>query len=496
VKASRWPSSTLSTLIGVAALLVASAAVPLLGTLAVPAGAAVTTSANAAVATGNINSPSSKTQPEDTSSRLNDVSCTSSAFCMAVGTYQQCTTSCSLLGLIETWNGTDWSIVPSPDPSPSNTTLSSVSCTSPAFCVAVGSYNPPPATDTLIESWDGSEWSVVSSPNVGTSNNFTNVSCSDPTFCMAIGGDGMANPNLSEIWDGSTWSVVPSVDVDNGDGSPNSVSCTSSTFCLAVGGIGLGGASQFFDTLAAVWNGSSWSVIATPNPGDPSSDFASVSCLSPTSCVAAGQLVNGNEENTLVENWDGTNWTAAPSTNDEVGVFTEAVSCVSTPTRFCFMQSVNSETWDGSTWSISPGPPVDLRVGLSCSSPTFCAAVSTYSATAVYLWNGSSWTSVNAPIEDALSITTATLPGGTVGVGYSSALVANGGNPPYKWKLVKGGGRLPAGLKLNKSTGVISGTPGKRSTTSTFTVEVSDTKTTTRPPIQNIAQTVLSIAIS
>jgi hypothetical protein len=36
-------------------------------------------------------------------------------------------------------------------------------------------------------------------------------------------------------------------------------------------------------------------------------------------------------------------------------------------------------------------------------------------------------------------------------------LTASGGAHPYKWKLVSSA--LPKGLKLNKKTGVISGTP-------------------------------------
>jgi Putative Ig domain len=55
-------------------------------------------------------------------------------------------------------------------------------------------------------------------------------------------------------------------------------------------------------------------------------------------------------------------------------------------------------------------------------------------------------------------ITTTTLPSPTVGTPYSAALGAVGGNPPnYQWTVTSG--RLPAGLTLNATTGVISGTP-------------------------------------
>jgi len=90
-----------------------------------------------------------------------------------------------------------------------------------------------------------------------------------------------------------------------------------------------------------------------------------------------------------------------------------------------------------------------------------------------------------------LYVTTSSLPNGTVGSKYSADLNASGGNPPYSWSLVAGSGSLPAGLKLKKS-GEIEGRP-TGSGTSTFTVEVTDTKTTTVPRTVNIGWQVLSI---
>ena len=69
------------------------------------------------------------------------------------------------------------------------------------------------------------------------------------------------------------------------------------------------------------------------------------------------------------------------------------------------------------------------------------------------------------------TITTASVPGGTVGVSYSATLQASGGTPPYTWSLDSGS--LPAGLTLNSSTGAITGTPTAAGT-SPFTAKVSD----------------------
>lgn len=57
----------------------------------------------------------------------------------------------------------------------------------------------------------------------------------------------------------------------------------------------------------------------------------------------------------------------------------------------------------------------------------------------------------------ALSVTTSSLPPGTVNHSYSISLTANGGATPYTWNVTPNS--LPPGLALNKQNGLISGTP-------------------------------------
>lgn len=56
-----------------------------------------------------------------------------------------------------------------------------------------------------------------------------------------------------------------------------------------------------------------------------------------------------------------------------------------------------------------------------------------------------------------LSISTGALPAGRLGVAYSATLQAANGKAPYGWTIT--GGSLLPGLTLNKTTGLISGTP-------------------------------------
>lgn len=61
--------------------------------------------------------------------------------------------------------------------------------------------------------------------------------------------------------------------------------------------------------------------------------------------------------------------------------------------------------------------------------------------------------------------------GATVGVAYSETISAQGGTSPYTFTLTSG--TLPAGLSLNNTTGVISGTPTTAGT-STFSITATD----------------------
>ncbi len=71
------------------------------------------------------------------------------------------------------------------------------------------------------------------------------------------------------------------------------------------------------------------------------------------------------------------------------------------------------------------------------------------------------------------SITTTSLPNGTISNAYSATLEGTGGVPPYNWTITSGS--LPSGLSLNATTGVISGTPISTGTFS-FHVALSDSE--------------------
>jgi len=133
------------------------------------------------------------------------------------------------------------------------------------------------------------------------------------------------------------------------------------------------------------------------------------------------------------------------------------------------------------SWSI---PPADLPLGLTLKQSGEISGTPTTAGQYPFTVTVSDGTSNPAtkqlsitivqPIP-TLTITTTSLPEGTVGQSYSQTLQATGGKPPYSWNLVSGRGNLPPGLTLNPSSGVISGTPTAGGTFN-FTVQVKDSE--------------------
>ena len=145
-----------------------------------------------------------------------------------------------------------------------------------------------------------------------------------------------------------------------------------------------------------------------------------------------------------------------------------------------------------SRYGYSPNP----EFSFTCSSGTVYFYVNGVQATVVSCAPGANELNLNvsgapstytAPVvsSGALTLTTASLPGGTINAAYSATLAATGGTPPYAWTVSSD--NLPPGLTLG-STGVISGTPTTAMSYS-FTVQVTDAASHT-------ASTAYSIAIN
>jgi len=162
------------------------------------------------------------------------------------------------------------------------------------------------------------------------------------------------------------------------------------------------------------------------------------------------------------------------------------------------------------TWSVVSGQlPLGLSVaattGVISGTPT---SAGNYSFGIQVTDSGSSvqsaTTTVSLPVvtpppaaPTALTITSSSLPSGTIGSAYSTTLQASGGTAPYAWSITSGG--LPNGLSLSASTGLISGTPtvsGTINLTATLADSSSPSQTKSVPLTLVIAPLPLAITTS
>jgi len=149
-------------------------------------------------------------------------------------------------------------------------------------------------------------------------------------------------------------------------------------------------------------------------------------------------------------------------------------------------------TWSVSAGALPAGLTLNASTGAITGSPT-TAGTTTFTVMATDSTTPTAQTAtkqLSIRVNSVLTVTTTTLPGGTVNSSYSATLQSSGGATPITWSITAGS--LPPGLTLVPSTGVISGTPN----TSTgspfnFTVQAADsTSPTAQTATANLSITV------
>jgi uncharacterized repeat protein (TIGR01451 family) len=131
------------------------------------------------------------------------------------------------------------------------------------------------------------------------------------------------------------------------------------------------------------------------------------------------------------------------------------------------------------TWSVNAGtvpPGLTLSAaGVLSGTPTTTGSYP-FTVNVIDANKGVATASITLVVTAALTLTFPAPPSGTVGVAYTDTFTATNGTTPYTFSISSG--TLPAGLTLNASTGVVSGTPTTAGTSS-FTVKVTDAKSAT-----------------
>lgn len=348
---------------------------------------------------------------------LTAITCPSTGFCIAVGTYTP-EEPYNSLGYPQPFTDilSDDSWTASVPPLPSNTdggyaTLTSVSCSSAGACVAVGEY---PVSNVgfqpLIETLANGTWTALQAPlpsDASTSQQtaqLTDVSCASDGTCAAVGsytfpGAELPGPFI-ETFLNDAWSAsvppVPSGDTDvNGIGN---VSCASASTCII-------SVDNFYEALSS----GQWEAADFPVPTAMQSvSIGPVTCLQSGFCLATGNYDSDDEQQTgsVFETYSDGTWTAslAPVPSDardptENTLFLGMPTCVSANSCVTVGEyETTSEAWQtfseldsSGSWTIADIPvPSDASLtsgngpqptGLSCSSGPTCTVIGTYKMT-------------------------------------------------------------------------------------------------------------------
>jgi hypothetical protein len=250
-------------------------------------------------------------------SSLGDVSALSATDVWAVGLKSG--GACQYQTLTEHWNGSSWTVVPSPNVNGVNSVLNGVAQVSANDVWAVGNTSCPTVQGgkTLIEDWTGSSWHIVPSPNLGSETFLQAVDAISANDVWAVGstaGRSSAKPLILH-WNGSSWNVVA--------GPASAVGVLISVSGSASGDVWAVGNDETSSSgpLVLHWNGTAWSTVPLPTPNADLSDVDSVLSISPTSAwIVGGHRPGGlGTLQPLTWRWNGTAWRFVTTPN--VGPF-------------------------------------------------------------------------------------------------------------------------------------------------------------------------------
>jgi hypothetical protein len=269
--------------------------------------------------------------------------------------------------LIEHWNGAQWSVVPSPNPSSTINLLEAVAAVAANDVWAVGFAARTP-NSILIMHWNGVAWSVT--PNPVTSMSLTNLAAlavvsTNDIWAVGTGRVGDEDATVTIHWNGTAWSLIPSPNV--APEVDNTLTGATAVASNDVWAVGTQHPTSLTDphTLILHWNGSGWRIVPSPNDGGSTvgNHLLAAAAVSAKDVWAVGY----SEFGTLSEHWNGSKWSVVPTPDPPGGeslfLFSTAVQpngVVWSVGEFFQDQQSGSgtltERWNGSQWVIVTSP--------------------------------------------------------------------------------------------------------------------------------------------
>jgi hypothetical protein len=227
------------------------------------------------------------------------------------------------------WNGSAWTQVPLPaiaagDATAARSYLEDIAAVSKEDIWMVGSVQAADGSSrTLTMHWNGSSWTQVPSPNVTTTRGgvypqgLESVVAVGPNDVWAAGSYRIGDTvhTLVLRWNGQQWSIVPTPNGPAGNGWLHGIAASGPNDVWAVGEHQAAAGTSGGTAFAMHWNGSAWTVAVPPNPSPTGvNPLQSIVARGPNDFYAVGAYETATEGmNTFVVRWNGTEWTQMPS---------------------------------------------------------------------------------------------------------------------------------------------------------------------------------------
>jgi hypothetical protein len=225
------------------------------------------------------------------------------------------------------WDGTQWRVFPGPTFQPGvQADLFGVSAISGTDIWAVGDLISSgvgvcpllTSTCTEFEHWDGTAWTSTTAA-IGGIMNAVSADATNDVWAVGFSGASTTTPGSQPLvthYDGAAWQQVASPMI----GSAHSASTLNGVVALAPNNVWATGYSipvphGHMQTLIEHYDGSTWSVAPSPNVGTESNLLLGIAADSPTDIWAFGYYFTDafGHRKTLLLHWDGGAWSVAPS---------------------------------------------------------------------------------------------------------------------------------------------------------------------------------------
>jgi hypothetical protein len=245
-------------------------------------------------------------------SEVNGIACVTAGNCVAVGDYESGGSN-SLQAFIATqlrgtWRRAFMPRLPAGAASPASAQLDAVTCASSGFCEAVGSYqdssgNVQTMALTRLPTGAWRQAAEVASPPGAAGNPdafMTGVACTAPGSCVAVGNYSVSSSRFAAmgaiesrgVWHRATQIFTPRNAIPSTFTAISSISCPANGACIGVGEYAVSAiqsrAMSVTESNGRFGRAVEITTLPTGGSVHPSTYLQGVSCVSATSCLAVG----------------------------------------------------------------------------------------------------------------------------------------------------------------------------------------------------------------